>query len=208
MDINLIMHNLGENKIIFDDKLSLINGLERQITSIYPSASINNNYSHIESQLPKIDLLVELNGSVFLIQASYKKFGTEFDVNGIHYKFKNHSANDHGRYDHLKDIASLEKARLLLPSFQAGYVLMLTNDHKYWEEPRKKYSIDTEFKIHEDTVKTGKMNWTGAGIGSMVGRNSSIILTDSYTMHWRNYCNVHSGRGGQFRYLLNSINAS
>jgi hypothetical protein len=97
-----------------------------------------------------------------------------------------------------------------------GYAILLTNDHKYWEEPDRDEVNDYAFRLHEGrTIAGGEVLQWGerTGYGTKKGCEEPITLREDYTFRWRRYsnCLTHPRvkpyedeltRYAEFRYLL------
>jgi hypothetical protein len=114
----------------------------------------------------------------------------------------NHSAQDIGRYDFLKDVQRLEQ----IVSGQeniVGYAIMLTNDNSYWSAAKSDLTVDANFRIHDGRVITGVLSWgRKASAGTMKSREQPIDIRGQYTMKWRDYSAPGSGAYGIFKYLI------
>lgn len=85
-------------------------------------------------------------------------------------------------------------------SFSMGYAVMLTNDPLYWRKPLKNASIDEAFKIHEGKTVFGTLKWSEhAAAGTTKGHNT-IVLNNSYVMHWSNFSDIEDVKNGMFMY--------
>lgn len=112
------------------------------------------------------------------------------------------------RYDFVKDVSRLERVIYKYPPADTGFAVLLTNDSSYWEPPRKKDTIDADFRIHEGAVIGGARKWSpDAAKGTIQGRESRIELRGSYKCRWRDYLRLEKGRRGLFRYLAINVRA-
>ncbi len=98
------------------------------------------------------------------------------------FELKNQGAQVLGRYDFLKDISRLENW-LNQGIINYGYAIMLSNDKTYWQTPKNKTTVDSEFRIHNRTI-SGKLSWGNASAGTMKGRESPITLKNKYVLNW------------------------
>ena len=107
-----------------------------------------------------IDIVIEDKGVYYPIELKYK---TKKDLcSGLltPYTLKDQSANDIGRYLFWEDVNRIE---VILGQhyelFAEGYVIMLTNDEKYWKVPsRPVTTIDQYFKMHPG-MTVNKVHW-------------------------------------------------
>ena len=112
----------------------------------YP-VRINNSIFHI-------DLIVRNEeGLLYPIELKYKtKSLACHGLLGIH-KLRTHSANDINRFLYWKDVERLERLKQITDDkISKGFVIMLTNDEKYWLAPKSSSQtpnpIDRLFRIH------------------------------------------------------------
>ena len=75
---------------------------------------------------------------------------------GEEFRLRNQDARDAGRYDFCLDIARVEG---IVDAGKAndGYAILLTNDHLYWNRPKRPGAVDAVFVLHEDREITGTM---------------------------------------------------
>ena len=105
------------------------------------------------------------------------------------------------RYDFVKDISRLEHVTADYEPADAGFAVLLTNDPSYWNPPRKKDTVDAEFRIHEGSVIEGEMKWSAnASEGTTKDRKAPIELKGCYKCGWQDYLTLE-GKYGRFRYL-------
>ncbi len=208
MNIHEVMKGLSHRNPLYRNEAEFREALAQYIRQLHPSARVETNARGHFGQLNAVDVLVDISGNLYLIQLMYKTTRLEVLVDGVEYGLKHHGANDYGRYDYLLDIERLEKVQRTGKPRQYAYAILLTNDHLYWNPPRKANSIDAEFKIHEGITKTGHIQWADhAGEGSTSGREVPIRLEESYRMSWNPYSQVGNGRNGTFCYLLTEVKA-
>ena len=117
-------------------------------------------------------------------------------------KLKNQGAEDVRRYDFIKDVQRIEKAKTCLEQdhdshFICGYAIMLTNSSLFWKSrSSRKNQCDSAFRLHEDKGEFGgEMMWVDASEGTMKGREKPLV-TNHYKIVWKDYphCSL-------FRYL-------
>lgn len=139
------------------------------------------------------------------IELKYKTRGLEHEINGEKFGLLNQSAQDHGRYDFLKDIQRIEKvASENRNTF--GYAIFLTNDSAYWKEPAGADTFDTAFRINENKEISGELRWgKGASEGTIKNRKDGLSLRGSYQFKWQDYHEIKDKPYGKMRYLLVEI---
>ena len=92
-------------------------------------------------------------GLLYPIELKYKtKSLACHGLLGIH-KLRTHSANDINRFLYWKDVERLERLKQITDDkISKGFVIMLTNDEKYWLAPKSSSQtpnpIDRLFRIH------------------------------------------------------------
>lgn len=175
------------------------------------------------------DIIVVDNSSkeYYAIELKYKT--REFTDENETVHLLNHSAQDFGRYDYLKDLYRLEQLSdientppcLKSYSFAGGYAIMLTNDHLYWEtETEKTDSIYKYFCISKNDIikKNTPLNWynkENSGFPTCVNksRQQLLIFKNEYSIHWTDYCDISDKNDpdrkyGEFKYLILSVLSS
>ena len=118
------------------------------------------------------------------------------------FRLRDQSAQDAGRYRFCLDISRLEG---IVRSGRAadGYAILLTNDHLYWNPPRKLDANDAEFVLHENREITGTLAWNPrAGAGTTKDREEPIGIRGLYRARWREYSNPAGTGYTRFRCLL------
>lgn len=122
------------------------------------------------------------------------------------FNLRRHSAQDVSRYDFISDIARIETV-VDAEDCDSGVVVLLTNDHLYWDPATRDDVVDYEFRLTEGKVLEGKLSW-GEDVGDgTVGkkRDHPIILDGRYELRWRDYeYRIPSNLEGsdEFRYLV------
>ncbi len=171
--------------------------------------TIHEKYSGLNIRLEKplnnekkhLDIFAFNDNKTVAIEVKYKTKNLHTAVKNEEFNLKNHNAQDYGRYDFLKDISRLEKV-LEKKSDGAGFAAFLTNDHLYWEKPKKKDPVDEDFRIHEGKTIKGKLSWKeGTSKETMKTREEPIMLEGEYTLIWEDYSNLEE-QNGKFRYLV------
>jgi hypothetical protein len=148
----------------------------------------------------RVDLYWEENGQEVVVQLRHKTKKLSVVVNGERFELKNHGAQDLGRYDFVKDLQSIERLCLDNPS-RVGYVLLLTNEHLYWQPPMKNKSVDEEFLLFNGNRISGECAWKKeASYGTTNGREEPLLLRGEYKVEWKNY-STFPAQNSEFRYL-------
>lgn len=197
--------NLSAKRNAFWSEADFQFALAWELKQILPNANI-----HLERcyQLPnhkdeyRIDIWIEEQGKIFPIELKYKTKNATILQNGTTISLKNHGAVDLGCYDYLKDIARIENIASNEPSFERGFTVILTNEHKYYTQMKAQSAYDN-FKIYQGAIRTGNLTWmlTRKGTTFVYNSRCPFLLKGVYTMNWTPY---NSGQHG-FMYLINVI---
>jgi hypothetical protein len=152
-----------------------------------------------------VDVSIRDSDQTNAILLRYKTDAFSGVVDGESVSLATQAAQDHGRYDFLKDIEKLEQLTHR-PASTVGYGILLTNDHLYWEESERSDTNDADFRIHEGRQITGTLQWgPAAGRGSVKNREEPITLRDTYAMDWEEYSSPGTDVGETFRALVVSV---
>lgn len=94
-----------------------------------------------------------------------------------------------------------------MPDFcEVGHAVLLTNDPSYWNPPRSRDTVDSDFRLHEGREISGELNWAAhTSEGTKKGRESSIRIEGSYCLHWQDYSDIPGDPGDRFRFLAVSV---
>ena len=151
-----------------------------------------------------VDIVLEDKGLYYPIELKYK---TVKDVcAGLlgPCSLKDQSANDIGRYLFWKDVKRLETIQRNYPSRIAeSYVVMLTNDKKYWEVPSQPCcTIDQLFRIHPGMC-VNKVHWINMASSPSYRSGRSVYpainLANTYIVpEWNPYSRANNK---EFKYL-------
>lgn len=107
-----------------------------------------------------IDIWIEYRGEIYPLELKYKTAKLRPAGDRGPDDLKNQGACDLGRYGFLKDISRIETLSSQLEAFGTGFAVMLTNDRKYYEESRRKETLDREFRIHQGcSAGPGRLEW-------------------------------------------------
>ena len=206
LDICRVMDSLSERHPIFHSEADFQRALARGIQETLPDCHVHLEFnpfpkgdrrSYLDIWIPDLSIALELKYRT-------RRFATE--CTGEKFALRNHAAQDHGRYDFLKDIQRLERVARE-GSARVGYAIILTNDPLYWDASRSRgNTVDAAFRIHEGQQISGELKWAShASKGTTNDRENAIRLTNAYAMRWQDYSKV-AGRGyATFRYLAVSV---
>ncbi|MCU6796824.1 hypothetical protein OB236_32335 [Paenibacillus sp. WQ 127069] len=207
MNLQLIITNLSRKRTVFHNEADFQHALSWEIRECYPDAKIRLEIKvHGANTKVYLDILVHYEERKYAIELKYKTRTLECFVEDEEFSLNNHGAQDVGRYDVLKDLQRLERM-VTAGVVDQGYLVFLTNDSSYYSDPQHdKQTADKDFRIHEGSIVHGQLNWNEqTGIGTMKGREQSIILQFQYDLKWVSYSHIGDSSRGDFRYLLSTV---
>ena len=208
-DLGLCMSSLKQKRKIFHSEADFQFALAWEIQLIYPDANIRLEYCPNEAPNMHIDIIVFYSGGVYPIELKYKTHDLQCSNTYETFSLKNHGAHDIGKYDCLLDVQRVEFLSQTIPSYEAGYVIWLTNEHLYWKPPTKADAMCKSFTIHEGIKKHGSLGWApNTGAGTKKGREKEIELIGNYVIHWNNFSSITDQSYGEFRYAIVEISKS
>lgn len=204
MDIHTVLTQLKNERQIFHSEADFQFALAWELQKKYPNASLRLEYPPSNDPQKRIDILVRLGDDVYPIELKYKTKEFSAEVNGEQYSLKEHSAEDLGKYDFVKDICRIEAFREHISGYREGYAICLTNDPLYWKEPKNDTAGYAEFSVHDGAVKSGSMSWgSSMSRGSTKDREDSLTLLGSYSIHWEEYSRINANtKNGVFMYTV------
>lgn len=207
-DIILALKKLLEEKRIFGSEADFQFALAWKIKELFPKIEIKLEYIPWKFDTSMhIDIVVISKGKMIPIELKYKPKLTKIMVNDDEIFLKNHSAQDCGRYDFLKDIQRMESFKASGYPVEEAYVIIMTNDSGYWRKSKRSDTDDPpndeEFRIHEGSVISGERHWKEkAGVGTTKNRQKPILLKNIYQINWNDYQPVENSL---FKYVLLKI---
>jgi hypothetical protein len=142
----------------------------------------NNKKSIVRAPIDMI--VIDDKGNTIPIELKYKTKKTNISHNGEDYLLTNHGATDIGRFSFRKDIYRIEQYLLKHTRCDVGYVLVLTNDHAYFENNVfEKNIIDKHFSFHHGfLINRLDKSWNYESI------DKAKYVLDITDNTWR-YCN-------------------
>jgi hypothetical protein len=204
LDLDKIMRTLAEKRPVFHSEADFQHALAWEIHTVDPGASIRLELPvRVDTNRIHLDLLVQCDQQRYVMELKYKTASMATDVWGERFSLSNHSAQDLGRYDFLKDVARLERYVASVQN-STGLAIFLSNDCLYWKEPRQGIT-SVQFSIHDrkEISSKAEMRWAArAGPGSTKGREEPIVLKFNHYCSWKNYSTVNRS---QFKYLLLTV---
>lgn len=197
------MRSLALDRPIFHSESDFQHALAWQIHELLPDCHVRLEVNpYADGRKVHLDMLLNDNGNLMPIELKYKVLAKTCEVNGERFLGRRDGANDHGRYDFLKDVMRLERFVEEFPK-STGYAILLTNDKLYWQTSSRS-GIADEFRIHDGKTVNGVMNWNeNAGEGSTSGRTEPIELKNKYKANWQHYSQIpNNDENPEFRYLV------
>lgn len=203
-DLGHYMSLLARSRPAFHSEADFQHSLAWLIHEQESSLSIRLEYpddiqnEHRQSRF-YVDVFIFDNNEKYAIELKYKTKELSANINGEEFRLKGQSAQNHGRYDYLKDVERLEHLKSI-GMIAKGYSVLLTNDHLYWVRPAKDNFSDKAFRIHDGKVmENAILSWgASASDGTTKGRRQPIEISGTYTLLWRDYSLVNEST---FRYL-------
>ena len=208
LDMNEAMETLTQSRPVFHSESDFKHALSWQIQQDHPSVRIRQEVGNLIQEPERRYMDVWLPDSGTAIELKYLTTRGVIVHGDEEFRLRDQSAQDTRRYDFCLDIARLEG---IVRSGKAadGYAFLVTNDHLYWNPPRKTDANDSDSVIHEEREITGTLAWSPrASPGTTKGRETPVEISGRYLSQWRDY-SYPQGRGNtRFRYLLMRVSPS
>lgn len=156
-----------------------------------------------------IDIWMEMENRAVPVELKYKPDTFQGEWGEESFELRRHSAQDVSRYDFINDIARIETV-VEQRDCEQGAVILLTNDHLYWQEASRTDVVDYEFRITDGKVLEGDLSWSDDVGEGTVGKKRAqpIQLNGRYELAWRDYeYEIPSDPEGseEFRYLIVNV---
>lgn len=158
--------------------------------------------SHLEEFY--VDLWIEFNQQQIPVELKYKTSELTGKMGEEKVRLRSHGAHPPNRFDIVADVERVEAVVDSLDSPQ-GYVVVLTNDPAYWQEPTQDV-IDADFRLHDEL--SGRLTWSddASQQTKTQKRDRAIELRNDYNLDWKPYSYNRPkrcrGEDKVFRYLL------
>jgi hypothetical protein len=205
-NIHDLLTDVASSRPIFHSEADFQHTVAWELHGRLPDASIRlEKPIQINGGAVHLDVLVQRDNATVAIELKYKTKKLSVVTPSETFNLRNHSANDIGRYDFIKDVSRLENIALAYPEVR-GYAVLLTNESSYWRSPSTAVTVDAAFRLHEGRVLSGEVAWgSGASAGTMRAREKPIQLRASYTLEWHDFSAPTVGSASVFRYLVVSV---
>ena len=206
LDIHGLIAEVARHRPLFHSEADFQHAFAWEVHRQFPDASVRlEKPISIANGVAHLDVLVQRGDAMAAVELKYKTRKLSFETSSETFSLRNHSAQDVGRYDFIKDISRLEDITASYPG-ALGYAVLLTNESAYWRGPSAITTVDAAFRLHEGKVLEGAVAWgEGASAGTMKAREKPICLRGSYPLRWQDYSSISVGNGSVFRYLLVAV---
>lgn len=205
IDMEEVLKELSKERPVFHSEADFQHALAWKIHEKYQEINIRlEKRIELSSEPIRVDIyLWDREGKVSIVELKYKTKKDEVTIEDEKFELKDQGAQDLARYDFLKDVERLEKCVIKFPDI-TGYAIFLTNDPKFWEEPKNKNREpkDKDFRIHEGRVIHGTLKWKNNP--PTKDRKDPIILRGCYKLSWK----IYSTDQEIFKYLLVKVDKS
>lgn len=194
------IERLREQRPVFYSEADFQHALAWEMHLAEPSAQVRLEAPLLAGGRERLDLWFADRSQRLAIELKYPRapFRAEIEGEPTPFERRSQDAEDDTRYAIAQDLRRIE--RLIEEGHaDAGCVLVLTNIRSMWRvPPRPTTALDAAFRIHEDRVLSGQLEW-GAG-----GRaKQPVPLTGHYVCRWRDYSELSEASGASvFRYSL------
>lgn len=205
LDIHPIMRRLSESRPVFHAEADFQHALAWAIHATFPDSRVRLEFNPFAQDDRRSYLDIWLADTGVALELKYKTRALTTEIDEERFDLRDQSAQNHGRYDFLRDVQRLERI-VNEGKARAGCAVMLTNDSYYWRAPRPSYPEPSyaAFRIHEGRRVRGELKWNRQS-GGTKGRESPIRLTGDYAMRWQDYSNLESATNVAFRYLAVAV---
>ena len=206
IDINETLKALCRTRPIFHSEADFQHALAWEIHKQFPAYSVRLEYPLSLEKSDHLDILASNSNNLVAIELKYKTRLLATTFEDELFWLKDHSAQDCGRYDFLKDVQRLEEF-ISKHRNAIGYAVLLTNDSSYWKPPRNDSTVDASFRIHEGRLVHGTLSWgSRASKGTTKDREGAIVVQGNYQLAWQDYYGAvtlsNLGNHTKFKYLL------
>jgi hypothetical protein len=202
LDLVAVLEQLSKKRPVFHSEADFQHAIAWAIHEAHGTAAVRLEVPlDGRSSRQALDLLVYLDGKSSAVELKYKTRKLSIQAEGELFGLKDQSAQDLGRYDFFRDLARIEGICAANTGW-SGWAVFLTNDSSYWKSPGRAGVAYEEFRMDEDRVVGGALNWgPTAGPGTTKDRKEPIILSRNYRLRWNDYSSLDTRGYSRFRYL-------
>ena len=203
-DLDRLMHGQSQARPLFHSREDFRLTLVAHIRKVLPDCQAQLKFPiSIQGKNYYFDIWLETEK--LGIELIYTTRGLDLDWGNERYLLRDHGGQPSRRYEFLNAVQRIEEAITHGPA-KMGYAIMLTNQRQYWNPPSKQDVIDAAFRLHHGRKVAGELTWAEhAGEETTRGKENSINLLGSYSLHWRDYSRLGEGNNQQFRYLAVAV---
>jgi hypothetical protein len=203
IEIGEVLSVLAKKRPVFHSEADFQHAFAWEIHQKLPTASVRLELPvQAKNKFLHIDVWVAAQGAILAVELKYKTRGLSVQIGDEQYRLRDHSAQDIGRYDFMKDIQRLEQVAVAHQNI-TGYAILLTNDSAYWVEPANHSTVDANFRIHDGRIVEGVLAWGAkASDGTKKDREQPLELQGKYLLQWVDYSHPSSARYGEFRSMV------
>lgn len=196
-----VLRRLAGERPRFHSEADFQYALAWQLHLDHPGARMRLETRPLPDRSLRLDLLLVVDDQRVALELKYLTKRLAVTIDGEQFELRDHSGDDVGRFDVVKDVARLEEFTGH-GAATVGYALLLTNQATYWTPGSGRATADAAFRLTEGRTLAGALSWgPTAGPGTRGGRDM-IALRGRYELSWADYSTVDATPGGRFRYLL------
>lgn len=205
IDVDGLMSALSTRRSVFHSEADFQHELAWEARLQFPKIRVRLEQPFPGRTSGAIDLVINREGVLHAIEVKYLTSLYSGEIDGEHFRLKNHGAQDIRRYDVCRDIERMEA--FCSETGGLGSVIVLTNDPYYWRGRTNAGTCAEAFDVSGRSELFGELRWADHTGGTKKGREAAIILRSRYAPSWRDYSDVGGSRG-QFRYFHLAVNSS
>lgn len=195
IDIPKALEILAKRRPVFHSEADFRLELMLYLHEVYPEFYAISEYPIQRNSKKVYDImLLQNNKEVTAIELKYFGENINFDLKGEIFNLKNRSAINDNSYRSFEDVKRMEDFLKNNPSATAA-VIVLTNNHLYWDGPRDETVNYAQFTLKNGRSVSGHLDWMNKT--SSKKDMPAIYLHGKYTLKWEEYSKV----AGRFRYL-------
>lgn len=192
LKIKGIMKSLADHRPVFHSEDDFKFALAWRIYQAMQSPEIRLEFKPFPDEAMYLDIWLQTTSTP--IELKYCTQELDIKWRGERFELTNQKAHTQRRRAFFQDIKRIEQVMAKREDVKRGYVVILTNEPKYWESPSSQQ--DADCRIHESREIGGDTK----------SEEDTIILKGSYSLHWEDYSEIGNNAEYRFfRYLVVSI---